>query len=363
MEQINDLRCKIDKIDKELTQLFTERMAACDKVGEYKKANSLKVFDPQREEIILQNKIDNVPSEFKSDVYDFFNNLMQISKKRQRDIIQKTKQESPNSQGSLNELSNNCGKVAYCGIEGSYTFQAVHKFFNKPGIENYTSFKQVMLSVESGDCDYGVLPIENTTSGSVLEVYDLLEKYDVHIVGEAVVEIDHCLLGLGEQEDLKQVISHPQALRQCSNYIDLMDYTQLHATNTAVGAKLCREKNNKSLGVIASKICAEIYGLKLFKENIANAGGNKTRFIVIGKKLLENVDYNKATVVFTLPHEKGSLINKLKEFGGTNMTKIESRPLGGFEYIFYLDFMSENIDQVLKGIDNIKVLGKYKGVM
>ena len=356
MEDIKDLRVKIDEIDKQLLALFEERMRVCDKVGEYKKANNLPVFDEAREKIILKNKTAMASSGMAVDVSNFFNNIMEISKDRQRAIINADKKESEKPV-SVNSYEN--AKVGYCGLAGAYSHFATLKYFGECNPKNYGSFKDVVTALLSGDIDYGVLPIENTTAGSVMENYDLLAEHPIYIVGEEVVEINHCLLGVGEYEDIKTVISHPQALFQCEKFLDAGGFELVKKPNTAISAKECSDLNDKTIGVIASELCSEIYNLKVLKRNIADKKNNATRFIIIGRNMENEDNYNKVSLTFKLPHTEGALLKKLEDFKAVNLTKIESRPIGNFEYVFYVDYITSEIDAIIEKDKDVKILGKY----
>lgn len=344
MADIKDLRDGIDKIDKELTRLFVERMEICRQVGQYKAERNLPVLDEKREKELLAQKASVVDDDNRDNVERFFKCIMDISKDEQRKLCEKSKD-----------------VVGFCGIEGAYGYFAAKKVGDD--VRAFNSFKAVVDAVESGAIDKGVLPIENTTSGSVLEVYDVLGEGSLYIIEEIIMPISHCLLGIGQVEDIETVCSHPQALSQCNGFLERYGYERIQSVNTAIAAMECKAKGDKTVGVIASASCGQLYGLNVLKEAIEDRPGNKTRFVVISRNRLDTTVKNKASITFTLPHRQGALIELINNFKNVNLTKIESRPLGDFEYRFYLDFVSENpekdINNIMSVYNTIKVLGVY----
>lgn len=345
MSDINELRNQIDHIDASIKELFLQRMAVCREVGRYKAEKGLPVLDAKREKELLESKLKDVNIDERQSVKKFFECIMDISKDEQKRIC-----------------TNSTKAVGFCGVIGAYGYFAAKTIGDK--VQAYSSFKEVAMAVESGEIDRGVLPIENTTAGSVLDVYDILGESSLYIVGEIVTPVSHSLLGLGTIDEVKTVCSHPQALSQCSDFLGNKGYELLQSVNTAIAAKECKEKGDRSIGVIASSMCGELYGLNVLKENIEDKKGNKTRFVEIARKIDGRSYGNKASVTFTLPHRQGSLVEMLNHFKDINLCKIESRPVGNFEYRFYLDFITENPDAVLDKItsvyNTVKVLGIYK---
>ena len=346
MADINELRREIDAADKEITKLFLHRMEVCRDIGEYKAKRNLPVLDVEREKQLLEAKAKGMKSPDRENVERLFKCIMDISKDEQRKICKGQE-----------------GVVGFCGIEGAHGYFAAKSAGNT--VRSFSSFHSVAAAVESGEIARGVLPIENTTSGSVLEVYDVLGESSLYIVGEIIMPVTHCLLGLGDMGDIKSACSHPQALAQCDGFLNSKGYKRIQSVNTAVAAKECKEKGDITSGVIASRMCGELYGLNILKEGIEDRKGNKTRFIVISRNREDSAAADKASITFTLPHRQGSLIEMLSHFKDVNLTKIESRPVGDFEYRFYLDFVADRPVDVLHRImgiyNTIKVLGVYKG--
>lgn len=345
MADIKDLRNRIDALDKEITRLFLERMDVCRQVGRYKASNGLPVLDEKREKELMEVKTKGLAADDKANVERLFKCIMDVSKEEQHKLCSKE------------------DLVGFTGIEGAHGYFAAKKVGD--AVRSYSSFEALAAAVERGEIDKGVLPIENTTSGSVLEVYDILGESSLYIVEEIIMPVSHSLLGLGTIEDIESVCSHHQALVQCNAFLTRMGYKRIESVNTAVAAKECKDRGDKTVGAIASASCGGLYGLNVLKEVIEDKPGNKTRFVVISRSRTEGAFADKASITFTLPHRQGALIEMLSNFKNLNMTKIESRPVGNFEYRFYVDFTAESPEQELQRImqvyNTVKVLGVYKG--
>lgn len=272
-------------------------------------------------------------------------------------------------------LKSSIDKVGYMGVEGAFAHEALIKYFGpQVGTIPYASFAEVFQAIKSKKIDYGVLPLENSSTGSINDNYDLLREYGLYIVGEYNLNVNQNLLGVSgaKLEDIKVVYSHPQALMQCKSFLEKEVIQPLNASNTAVAAKLVAEKNDKSIGAVASAWAAELYQLVTIKEQINDNKGNKTRFIIVGDKLLNLPVANQVSIVFTLPHEAGKLYNVLKIFAehDINISRIESRPIVGeaWHYYFYIDLEGNLIDsEVLQALQKVKdisttfrILGNYK---
>lgn len=264
-------------------------------------------------------------------------------------------------------------KIAYQGIQGANSYDAAKILFPEAKLTPKSSFEDVFNSIENGECTYGVLPVENSTAGSVSAVYDLILRYRFYIVGALGMAIDYCLAGLIQSElsDIEMVISHPQALSQCEDYIKCKGFEAASRSNTAVAARDTAREKRLNLAAICSYNAANEYGLKGLDEHLQDNPYNTTRFIVISKKLYIPSDANKVSLCFSLPHVAGALLNMLKRFDalGLNLTKIESRPISGkdFEYLFYLDFSgnvhAEGVTDLLCRLDEempeFSFLGNY----
>ncbi len=370
------IRDEIDVIDKEIERLFEERMELCKNVAEYKIANGKAVLDRQRE----QEKIEKIKSlahgEFnEKGAEEIFKQIMAISRKLQYQILAKHNMINEIDFNEVDYIKKDGVKVVYQGVEGAYAYEAMIKYFGED-VDNYNvvTWKDAMEEVKNGKADYAVIPIENSTAGSVSEVYDLLANYDNYIVGEVDIKISHMLLGLegATISDIKTVYSHPQALMQCNKYLDEnRQWQTVSLQNTAVSAKKVKDEGDKSQAAIASKIAAKLHGLSVLDEGINRNDKNTTRFIVVSNKNIYAKDAKTVSICFEIPHETGSLYSILSHFiyNNVNMTRIESRPVEGktWEYRFIIDVegnLSEPaIKNALRGINeesiNMKVLGNY----
>lgn len=267
-------------------------------------------------------------------------------------------------------------KAGYQGVEGSFSQEAMIQYFGeKIETQNYKTFEDIFIAVKNNEINYGVLPIENSTTGSINLVYDLLEKYSLFIVGEVCISIVQNLIGNKEAtlKDIKEIYSHPQGFEQSKKFIDsLGEIKYIHYHNTALSVKYIKDSGALEKGAIGSKRACEINDLKILKENINDSLNNKTRFIIIESNMKNSMENNKITVGVKLKHEVGSLYKILGEFynRGINLTKIESRPIGDgtFSYNFYIDLegnlsdsnLKEALNQIEVGVEKLKIYGTYK---
>ena len=264
--------------------------------------------------------------------------------------------------------------VAYQGVPGAFGEQAVIAFFGKECNRIYvTSFRDVMLALEEGTVQYGVLPIENSSAGNVEDNFDLLSEYDIAIVGEQIIEVNQALMVLPGTSlaDIKTVYSHPQALSQCSKRLEQMGWQQVSTLNTALSAKMVRESGDSTKAAIASKRAAELYELEILEPKFNHASNNATRFVVLSKSRQYVENANKIGVTFGLPHKSGALYKILESIyeHQLNMTMIESRPIPGkqWEYYFFLEFIGsfdeekvqETLETMKKNSIDLRILGNY----
>ena len=378
---ISDARREIDKIDVELTELFVKRMKLSKEIAAYKKDNNLPVFDKTREREIINKAADRAGKDMENYISVLYTTLFDVSRSYQKQLI-----------GGKTELTGEIEKafeeteeifparsvVACQGVEGAYSQYACDKLFSMPSIMYFNRFQGVFQAVESGLCKYGILPIENSTAGSVNEVYDLMRKHRFYIVRSIKLRIDHNLLvkegtKLG---DIKAIISHQQALDQCSEFLKtLKDVKITVCENTAAAAKAVAESGRNDIAAISSKNCADLYGLHVLSDTIQNNDNNYTRFICISKKLEIYPGADKISMMFSIAHKPGALYNVISRFSslGLNLTKLESRPMPGkdFEFMFYFD-LNANIREpkVLKLIgefddefDKFTFLGSYSEII
>jgi len=347
MKDLGDVRKEIDSIDDQIAALFARRMAVVGDVVAAKHDRGVAVTDPARERAILSRVTEAVGPELENGARLLFSTMFGISRARQRVMA------SGGSRlvGAIRDAAGKYDKfptrgvVACPGTEGSYAQQATSILFRLPTILYFNGFDKVFEAVEKGLCPYGVLPIENSAAGSVAAVYDLMQKHRFHIVRALRLKIDHVLLAPKDVTlaDVKEVISHPHALAQCGGFLKANPGIRaVPGANTAMEAKALAESGRRDAAVIASRACAELYGLDVIAEGIADAAFNYTRFICISKNLEVYPDANKFSVMMSLPHRPGALSGIIAKFAAidVNLTKLESRPLPGldFEFSFIFDF-------------------------
>lgn len=375
MTELEILRKKIDEIDKQLLPLFLSRMECTSEVAEYKRKNNMPVLDKKRELEILQNKAEMVGPEKAEAVYNFYSSVMAISRAAQRKALGREEELSLDEHFCGDSLKDN-PVVAYQGVVGAYSESALMKFFGENTKRiNVKAFEDVFTAILEGKADYGVLPLENSYTGSITEVYDLLAEKNFYIVGETDIPIEHCLVGLPDAElsDIRTVYSHEQGFMQSKPFFEnLPDIEFQPYYNTALSAKMVSESGDKTKAAIAGKRTTELYGLKILAENINQSMKNTTRFAVVAKRGIINERCNKISAVFTLPNETGALSSVMSVFAasGFNMVKIESRPSHdkNFEYLFFVDFEGNFMDDKVKQFAGdikeqtsyFKILGNYE---
>lgn len=360
MDDLDYLRKQIDKIDDSLVELFLKRMEVACRVADYKMKNGMDVLVKSREEQVIKRHTENIENEAaKMQVKEFLEELMHLSREAQKEKI---------NQKQLY-------KVGYSGVQGSFSHQALLEYFGEDAETScYLTFKDVFEALQKDEIKYGVLPIENSSTGSITEVYDLLGKYNFYITGEQCIHVEHNLLGVKGTElcDIREVYSKDQGFLQCSDFFeDYPDWKLIPSTNTAKSAQYVSRENSRSKACVASKKAADVYGLEIIKENINNVDNNYTRFVIICKNINVKPQCNKISIAITLPHKAGTLFNILKHFAenNSNMVKIESRPIAdkSWQYLFYIDFngnlLEENTKNTLRSIDeeslSFKLLGNY----
>jgi len=351
---IDGVRGEIDAIDDEIVALFRKRLDTMRKVAETKRGSGSPVSDPAREREILSRVAREAGSEYENGARLFFSTLFAISKARQRTIL---KGESPlaaeirAAAGKCRDRFPSAATVACCGVEGSYAQQSASLLFKLPTIVYFSDFEHVFEAVEQGFCRYGTLPIENSAAGSVAAVYDLMQKHNFRIARAMRLKVDHVLLGVpgATLGGIREISSHAHALSQCSAFLkSLPGVKATPSSNTAAAAKELASSRRKDLAVVASRSCAELYGLDVLAERIADTPFNYTRFICITKDLEIYPDANKISVMMSIPHRPGALHSIISKFAAidVNLTKLESRPVPGmdFEFRFIFDFEASPSD-------------------
>lgn len=369
-------RKELDTIDSQIVELFEKRMEICGNVARSKIESGKAVLDAEREKQKIASVRELAHSEFNQQaVQELFTQMMTISRRFQYGLLAEHGRTIELGFEKVDDISKTGVRVVHQGVEGAYSHAATLMYFGSDAdIHHVYSFEDAMREVVDETSDYAVLPIENSSAGAVIDNYDLLMKYQVHIVAEIFLPVNNYLLGYpgAELSDIRTVYSHPQALMQCSEYLGAhKEWQQIKWVNTAVAAQKVIEDGDKTQAAVAGEIAGKLYGLKTLAANIQNNQGNTTRFIVVAKKAVYRKDAAKVTISFDLPHRSGTLYNMLSNFifNGVNMRMIESRPIPGrnWEYRFFID-IEGNLDEpqianaltaISQEAQNLRILGNY----
>lgn len=376
MTDLKELRDEIDVIDRQIVELFEKRMSVSRQVAEYKISTGKKVFDRAREVSKIHTVKGFAHNEFnKHGIEELFLQIMAMSRKLQYQLLAENGVVGRLPFIAVDEIERSKVRVVFQGVEGAYSQAAMRQYFNS----DITSFhveqwRDAMEAIAEGSADFAVLPIENSTAGSVSDMYDLLVEFENYIVGEQIIRCEHKLLGLPQAElsDIRRIYSHPQALSQCKPYLEEhRDWKTVPLENTAVAAKRVADEKDVSQAAIASEFASDYFGLKVLADKIYVNEANSTRFIIVTNQRVFRKDADKISICFELPHISGSLYNILSHFiyNNVNMTKIESRPITGrnWEYRFFVDFEGNlndsSVKNALRGIReeaiNMRILGNY----
>ena len=375
MIDLKETRDRIDDVDKEIAALFEKRMRLVEKIAEYKKENHMDVVDAEREEEMIRDLRKMASSEFNSiGIRDLMQQIISISRKRQYQI-QTAYDVDPQLDFEEIDVIYKDKRVVFQGVEGAYSYAAMYKYFGKDvKSSNARTFKDALDAIIKKKADFAVLPIENSTAGIVTDMYDLLMDYDISIVDEQTVKIEHNLVGLEETDfsKIKTVYSHPQALAQCKVFLDNHPEWEIKEySNTAAAAKKVMEDKDPTQVAISSQYAAEIFNLKILRKNIFFDPYNTTRFVIVSRNKMFRSEANRVSICFDLKHSSGSLYNILSHimYNGLNMTMIESRPIPNspWEYRFFIDFEGNLKDAAVKnallGIrqdaNYMRILGNY----
>lgn len=377
---IENLRNEIDSIDKELVELFNRRMETVRKVAEYKKETGAPLYDAQRERELIAKAAERSSEDTELYTRVLFSTLTNLSRSYQSRFLSGDKTLSETISEAVNsteKLFPERAMVACQGVEGAYSQKACEKLFKLPQIMYMGNFESIFKAVDSGLCRYGILPLENSTAGSVNMVYDLMSKYNFYIVRSVRVRINHALLAnTSDMSKIREIWSHEQAIAQCADFLaEHKDIKVVPMENTASAAKKISEEGREDVAVIASPECAALYGLKIVKRSIKNNASNDTRFICISKNLEVYPGADRTSIKLTLPHRPGSLYHILSRFyaSGINLVKLESRPLPGseFEFMFYFDVSESVYSPVLSSllcelqadVEDFEYLGSYREIV
>lgn len=374
---MENLRNEINEIDDSLVRLFEKRMQSAAQLAKYKKEHSVPVSDRTREREIIYRMSGKVTPELAGYTKSLYNTLFDLSKSYQNSLISpesKLASEIKKSLEGSEKLFPERAVVACQGTEGAYSQFACDRMFKYPEIMYVNSFDSVFEAVGRGLCRYGILPLENSTAGSVTAVYELMQKHKFYIVGSIKLCISHSLLAApGVRLDgVKEIFSHEQAINQCSKFLsELKDVKITVCANTAEAAKSVADSGRTDCAAICSGDCAELYGLSEIASGISNTENNYTRFICISKELEIYPGANCTSLMVRLPHKPGSLYSVISRFAalGVNLTKLESRPVPGsdFEFMFYFDVdasvyspeLAELITQLENELPGLVYLGSY----
>ena len=362
MKDLAQCRAELDAIDSQLASLFEARMHIARDVALYKHANHLDILDASREEAVLKSRAAQMTEDvLRQPATQLFREIMRLSREEQRRTL---------------DAINNTQIIAYCGVPGAFSESAVVGFFGAECTRiHYKTFEEVFAAVAQGSVKYGVVPVENSSSGSIVNVYDLMDKYACNIVGEQLVRVEQCLLGVPgtKIEDIKTVYSHEQGFAQCPVFLKAHpDWITTPYFNTAIAAQHVSEMGDVTCAAIASRLAAQHYGLEIIAPDIHSNDGNHTRFFIVSASSTPIGVPDKATLTFTVRHERGTLMRALSSFVamGMNLTHIESRPLKdvSWEYRFYVDLSGnvgeENLRILMQALssdcENCRVLGAYR---
>lgn len=338
--QLLAMREEIDAIDAQLLPLFIRRMQCAERVAGIKREAGMPVLAPQREQEIL-DRVEKRAGDYGGSARALYGAVMAISRARQHQLLQGAEALRQLERTASRVVPRSPRQVVCQGVEGAYSHRAAGELFPHSPVSFVPDFRQVFQAVDSQPGVLGVLPVENSAAGSVTAVYDLILEYRFFIVGSVDVRVSHCLATAGPGP-ITRVVSHPQGLSQCSEYIEAHRLEAVEYSNTAAAAQYVAAQHPAGTAAICSEEAAGQYGLEVVEKGIQNEKNNTTRFIVISKEAVLPEDAGKISLCFSIPHTTGSLYNVLERFAmcGLNLTKIESRPIPGstFEYDFYLDF-------------------------
>ena len=380
MTELEGYRRQIDAIDAQLVELFLRRMEVTGAVGRYKQERGLPVLDAERERRVIAGKTEQIgDTARRADVAALYETIMGRSRRQQRQLVREAA--APGVTACAAAMA--CARqpvehprVAYQGEPGCYSEEAAAGLFG-PEVDSMGLpwFEEVFLALRDGRADYAVLPIENSSTGSIRQVYDLLAQYEYYIVGEWQVKVEHCLTALPgvKLEELCTVYSHEQGLMQCEAFLDAhRDWKRVPALDTAGSAKQVAETGDRTAAAICSRRAARRYGLEILAEGINYNRENYTRFVLVSPVMELRAGRDTISALFRLPHQSGSLHEILTVFSvqGLNLEKLESRPIPGrgWEYLFFLEFSGDlaapGMDGVLHELSQLagdmRVLGNFR---
>ena len=376
--ELKELREQIDIVDQQLTELLTRRMDIAQDIALWKREQQLPALDARREREKLNAITEAAREDMEQPLRVMYSLLFELSRTRQNALLQPRMEqvdEIRNAIVNTPQLFPETAQVACQGVEGAYSIAACERLFRNPRITYIKTFEGVISAITSGLCDYGILPIENSTAGSVKEVYDLLVKHKCYIVRSTRIKINHALLARRgtKLENIREIYSHEQAINQCQeNLAKLLPAATLHpCSNTAAAAKLVAGSDRNDIAALSSYHCAALYDLCCLHPDIQDNDNNHTRFICIARRPEIYPGANKTTLMLTVPHKPGALYKVLARLYclGLNVQKLESRPIANrdFEFMFYFDIESSiystQFDRMLNELgevcEELHYLGSY----
>ena len=380
--ELSELRSQIDSIDRELVELFKRRMNVSANVAEYKRQTGMNVLDTSRERALLNKVSELSGEEFEEYTRTLYATILDLSRSYQHKRLgdaSRLYSEISEALESTPKLFPERAVVACQGVEGAYSQIAAERLFHSPNIMFFTDWEKVFSAIETGLCRYGVIPIENSTAGSVKKVYDLMISHNFKIVRTVRIKIDHNLLAKKgtNLEDIKEIVSHEQAISQCSGFLASM-FPKAKITrveNTAKAAQMVAESDRNDIASLSSRSCAAQYGLDVIASCVQDNGNNHTRFICITNKLEVYPGADRTTLMLVAPHKPGSLYRILSRFNslGINLLKLESRPIPDrdFEFMFYFDLeapvyspkFAQLLSELERECDEFTYLGSYLEVI
>ena len=381
MKPLDHLRTKIDDIDQQLVNLFIARMKVSEEVAQYKKDNHIPILDSGRERQLLAKVAEQAGEDYANYTESLFRTIMAASRSYQNlktGTPSKTYSTIQNALESTPNLFPQRPMVACQGVEGAYSQIACDSIFKSPTILYFNSFEHVIRAVEGGMCQYGILPIENSTAGSVNTIYDLMTAHNFSIVRSARLKISHNLLAQHgtKKDEIREIFSHEQAINQCAEYLSTLRGVKITIVqNTAMAAKMVAESDRTDIAALSSRFCGEHYGLNIVESNVQDQDNNYTRFICISKNPEIYPGADRTSLMMTLPHKPGSLHHTLSKFytHGVNLRKLESRPLPDreFEFMFYFDIETSIYAPEMEALfrdleaesEEFRYLGSYQEVI
>ncbi len=382
MTELEQCRAEIDAIDGELVRLFLQRVQVTDRVARYKQERGLPVLDAERERQVIAAKtaLAGDPA-LRADVAALYESIMGLSRRRQRRLVR----EGDGDPGLTHCLAAmrdarapvSRPRVVYQGEPGAYSEEAAAGFFGPDAdTAGLPWFEDVFQALDAGRADYAMLPVENSSTGSIRQVYDLMAQYRYYVVGEWQVKVDHCLTALPgvALDEIQTVYSHEQGLMQCEAFLDgHRDWRRVPTLDTAGSARQVALSGDRTAAAICSRRAAELYGLHILQAGINHNSWNHTRFVAVSPRMELREGRNKISALFRLPHQSGSLHEILTVFAvhGLNLVKLESRPIPGrsWEYLFFLEFTGDLADPAMEGVlhelsqlsAELRILGNFKG--